>query len=653
MGNQGARQGLLQEPAAAVGGESQTSGPGYHAAAPLATPLMAHDSPATEASSPTAAAARRQSAPATCSAPAAAEDEDSEKLCRYCFEGDEAGELIAPCRCAGGQRWVHLSCLRRWQRGVLVSQPTHPDFYDDDTRHRICGVCKSAFTCRPPTRLELMQSFTGEEMAALVEEGCFIGTHCDFSAEMKAQVSVLPEHLREEVADRHWIEGAFLIVKVVEDRGSPMFLRIAEQASMQFFTASLSEDFCWQQRGRMYRLVFEGQLEHLGQEVDLARRREAVRNLQAPCTLKFVPADCDDSGEDGIMAVNLTRPIASPGGRVPAMHTGKMVQFSAMVNKALPEDETLLPKVTHFVGGPCHENRAQFAIVGHRPMMSGGGRNADGFPEHAGSYEVFTQLHDAIVHAQDRCVRQKKNGSTVKTCASDSSTATVSTAASTSDSVAADGSSTEATEEPSTKRRREEVSPSREEDSGGDGSGSADQEEDEGEVFLHVFWGSAGWSRCQLIGEIASGSWGLCKSQVCDVTVTKTEDLWNSIYRRMIFAPKTEMSENYCSAERIEALSQARLVRLHRRLLRRRATAPAAAQQDSGAARGDAGTDEGGRDTANEDDPLEAPQSDGEDAAAYSSEEEEELGSSDEDEALEVQEPAAAETSPGNRSISI
>jgi E3 ubiquitin-protein ligase DOA10 len=58
-----------------------------------------------------------------------------EELCRYCFEGedDEAGELLRDiCACAGGQRCVHLSCLRRWQRMVLVSQPTHPAFYQDD-----------------------------------------------------------------------------------------------------------------------------------------------------------------------------------------------------------------------------------------------------------------------------------------------------------------------------------------------------------------------------------------------------------------------------------------------------------------------------------------------------------------------------------------
>ena len=60
--------------------------------------------------------------PPAVEAAAAAEDDDRE--CRYCFSGPEEGPLLSPCDCAGGQKWVHQECLRRWQRSVLVSQPT-------------------------------------------------------------------------------------------------------------------------------------------------------------------------------------------------------------------------------------------------------------------------------------------------------------------------------------------------------------------------------------------------------------------------------------------------------------------------------------------------------------------------------------------------
>ena len=51
---------------------------------------------------------------------------------------------------------------------MLVSQPTHPAFYDKDPRHFQCNVCKGMFTCEPPSRLELMSSFTGPELGALI-----------------------------------------------------------------------------------------------------------------------------------------------------------------------------------------------------------------------------------------------------------------------------------------------------------------------------------------------------------------------------------------------------------------------------------------------------------------------------------------------------
>ena len=59
-------------------------------------------------------------------------EEEEERMCRYCLEDEDPAveKMISPCACKGGQKFVHLSCLRRWQRLVLVSQPTHPAFYE-------------------------------------------------------------------------------------------------------------------------------------------------------------------------------------------------------------------------------------------------------------------------------------------------------------------------------------------------------------------------------------------------------------------------------------------------------------------------------------------------------------------------------------------
>ena len=149
------------------------------------------------------------------------EDEEEEALCRYCFDGEEYGELLSPCDCKGGQKYVHLDCLRRWQRMILVSQPTHPAFYKDDVRHHECNVCKAQFTCAPPTRHELMQSFTGAEIAALITEGCIIGAHEVFSAELQRQYSDMPEEVRDldPGGYRHWMRGSYLITGVKHDDG--------------------------------------------------------------------------------------------------------------------------------------------------------------------------------------------------------------------------------------------------------------------------------------------------------------------------------------------------------------------------------------------------------------------------------------------------
>jgi hypothetical protein len=71
------------------------------------------------------AKAARSSALSTDSGTAAAAGaaDDEPRICRYCLmEAEDGEQLISPCACRGDQRYVHLECLRRWQRSVLVSQ---------------------------------------------------------------------------------------------------------------------------------------------------------------------------------------------------------------------------------------------------------------------------------------------------------------------------------------------------------------------------------------------------------------------------------------------------------------------------------------------------------------------------------------------------
>lgn len=62
--------------------------------------------------------------------------------CRFCFDTQPLGDLVSPCKCGGTQRYVHLSCLRQWQRTATLGGQAHKA-----TR---CEVCLAPFTCRPP-----------------------------------------------------------------------------------------------------------------------------------------------------------------------------------------------------------------------------------------------------------------------------------------------------------------------------------------------------------------------------------------------------------------------------------------------------------------------------------------------------------------------
>uniref|UniRef100_A0A0R3S1H9 RING-CH-type domain-containing protein n=1 Tax=Elaeophora elaphi TaxID=1147741 RepID=A0A0R3S1H9_9BILA len=36
------------------------------------------------------------------------------KVCRYCLSDDDISEWLAPCKCIGTMKWVHLSCFEQW-----------------------------------------------------------------------------------------------------------------------------------------------------------------------------------------------------------------------------------------------------------------------------------------------------------------------------------------------------------------------------------------------------------------------------------------------------------------------------------------------------------------------------------------------------------
>lgn len=96
-------------------------------------------------------------------------DGDGEMACRYCLV--ESGELVAPCECKGSGQWVHLACLRQWQKSVLLTQSTHPRY---QTRiDEICNVCDQPFKddYKPRSRRDALLEYTGDELPKLIQQG--------------------------------------------------------------------------------------------------------------------------------------------------------------------------------------------------------------------------------------------------------------------------------------------------------------------------------------------------------------------------------------------------------------------------------------------------------------------------------------------------
>ena len=86
------------------------------------------------------------------------------RVCRFCFVGDDDDDddggggggdgdvLVSPCRCTGTQEWVHVGCLRQWQRVSMRSS---------GAREKRCRVCHATFKLpRPPMREALAQWFS-------------------------------------------------------------------------------------------------------------------------------------------------------------------------------------------------------------------------------------------------------------------------------------------------------------------------------------------------------------------------------------------------------------------------------------------------------------------------------------------------------------
>lgn len=428
-----------------------------------------------------------------------------EDICRICFDGPEEGELVSPCSCTGGQRYVHMDCLRRWQRMALVNQPTHPAFYDRNQLHQKCGICQVSFTVAPPSRHELMQSFTGAELAAMISPGCILATDEAVSRQLEQQQAEMlrpragrPAGARAQAASEmldHWVRSVHLITTVQEEDGL-VRLVLPTRAAREAFARELAGGPSVSVRGRSLRVL----------------RWEEGAVVLAP--EEGVQSEC---GEDLIVAVNLARVLDRPPD---ARHTREAI---ARANKKAKGADRVA--VSHYLGGPCSEESVACCIV------PGGARTGNG-------WTVVPTLEEAVLLAHSRADGASSSSSSASPICGGQ---TVRLVGATPEDGLELGLALEYHEPESPRSAGKWLVQL----CSGEGVRvpASDLEPVEGGTGrVLCFWGDARWSRVQLLGEIARGHWGLCRAGVLDLILPPTER-WPGLDGRLAFAPCTEMTE--------------------------------------------------------------------------------------------------------------
>ncbi|KAJ8614210.1 hypothetical protein CTAYLR_001113 [Chrysophaeum taylorii] len=512
-------------------------------------------------------------------------EEEEEKMCRYCFEGAEAGELINPCECKGGQRWVHLECLRRWQRMVLVSQPTHPMFHGDELRHQSCGICKTEFTCRPPTRHELMTSFTGPEIAALIDVGCVIGAGEEFSVELEAQLGAMPAAIRAASSYDHWLRSAYLITDVEDDDGLVSLDADSEDELSRLREAVDRESLLLALRGKRLQLIARGALANSGEDLATAFFEE----IRAPATFFFqlvdergrpAPRTC---GDDHVAAVNLCRPLPRAWDSVrarrvlarayDAIEKGRGKAWAARCRSV---------EVVHHLGGPCDEREVVKCLVLGATKRG---------------YKIIKDLGEAVFLAARLAIakedspkrkmgeedprddrigpgqRVKLRNLTKNPDLNDRTAIVVRRQAQrwlvrVAESedlrlVAARPENLLVDDHPRA------WYPEKDDDDDDDQEDVVMTRPFRGRVY--AFWGDARWSRTQLLGEIARGHWGMCRESLAEI-IAPPAARRDALDDRLIFAPLSAMTEDSIARARTQMLPLREQARLAAAAVRRDAS---------------------------------------------------------------------------------
>lgn len=448
------------------------------------------------------------------------------------------------------ERWLwcadHTRCCAFC--GRQVDQPTHPAFYrEDDERHHVCNVCRAPYTCPPPTRFELMQSFTGAEIAALLEPSCIISAADSFSYELVQALRHMSVLQRSACGYDHWVRGAYLITAVEADEHD-VHLEVRDRGDVEALKRALEKDGTIKLRGRTLRVRGEQALEgHVQEDAAPAAIIAALDALDdLPATVVLGTDEDNEGGSDHIAAVNLTRPIKMPP--KPDFVTLIVDDVASKYPGAAEVD------VVHYLGGPCNDKELACCVVpGGAPI----------------GWAVVQSLEQALTLAHSRAMNTRRAAAAAMGVKL-SNAAVVSGG----QSVTLQGlkAKPELNGEQGiallfdTASGRWDVRLRSGEGYKVKPDNLVPGEGPYGRVFC--FWGDAQWSRTQLLGEIARGHWGLCRAITDDVVLPPSKR-WAALDGRAVYAPVSEMTDDMVR----EA------ARIRRQRQQREETDPVSAQQ--------------------------------------------------------------------------
>jgi hypothetical protein len=202
-----------------------------------------------------------------------------------------------------------------------------------------------------------MESFTGPELAALIEPGCVIGAHKVFSAELASQLESIPPMARFSCGYEHWINGCYLITSVTADDGV-VSIPVEHDTELDQIRSRLGDQLSITVQGTELTLQSKGSLEGVPHE-QLGARLAALR---APCRIVLGDNQPKTCGDDSVCALNLTRPIG-PGNL--NFNARELAQSLEKVRSAQSFGEQAATGVLleHYDGGPVEAGTIVTCVV--------------------------------------------------------------------------------------------------------------------------------------------------------------------------------------------------------------------------------------------------------------------------------------------------